>query len=153
MYGKWWKTLSLDIQKQWFRIGEVAFVKVSRLFKKLGNLLQKWIHNFTKILWKVARRVPKMRSYLMQELLSKLDEKRSPKYGQQTFFFFDVFLYFFEVWLQRCPRVVPGTLPGSLQGQNSFKMALKKTRKSSNMFPAGFLKTLLKNTRTKQVFK
>ena len=41
------------------------------------------------------------------------------------------FLVLFEVWVQRCPRVVPGTLPGSLQGQNCFKMGLKMTPKSS----------------------
>ena len=43
---------------------------------------------------------------------------------------FDDFWYFFEVWVQRCPRAVPGTLPGSLQGQNWSKMGLKMTQKS-----------------------
>ena len=61
--------------------------------------------------------------------------------------------YFFQVWVQRCPRVVPGTLPGSLQGQMCSKMGLKMTRKSSKILPAGFLKTLLKDTRTEHVSK
>ena len=38
---------------------------------------------------------------------------------------FGQFLHFFEVWVQRCPRVVPGTLPGTLQGQTCFKMGLE----------------------------
>ena len=41
--------------------------------------------------------------------------------------FFDCFLYFFEVRVQRCPRVVPG----SLQGQNWSKMGLKMTEQLS----------------------
>ena len=44
---------------------------------------------------------------------------------------FIVFLYYFEVWVQRCPRVVPGSLPGSLQVQNWSKMGFKMTPKSS----------------------
>ena len=44
---------------------------------------------------------------------------------------FDHFRYFFEIWVQGCPRVVPGTLPGSLQGQNCSKIDLKMTQKSS----------------------
>ena len=67
--------------------------------------------------------------------------------------FFVDFRYFFEFWVQRCPRVVPGTLPGSLQGQICSKMGLKMTPKSSKILPAGFLKTLLKDTRTEHVSK
>ena len=44
---------------------------------------------------------------------------------------FDDFRYFFEVWVQRCPRVVPGTFPGFPQGQKSSKMGVKMTPKSS----------------------
>ena len=67
--------------------------------------------------------------------------------------FFVDFRYFFEFWVQRCPRVVPGTLPGCLQGQICSKMGLKMTPKSSKILPAGFLKTLLKDTRTEHVSK
>ena len=67
--------------------------------------------------------------------------------------FFDVVCYFFEVWVQRCPRVVPGTLQGSLQGQNCSKMGLKMTEKHQQMLSKGFLKTFLKDMRSEHVSK
>ena len=67
--------------------------------------------------------------------------------------FFDDFWYFFEVWVQRCPRVVPGTLQGSLQGQNCSKMGLKMTEKHQQMLSKGFLKTFLKDMRSEHVSK
>ena len=53
------KTLPLDTQKQWFRMGGVAFFKVSSFFKKLGKPCQKLTQNDPKILQKLVRRVPK----------------------------------------------------------------------------------------------
>ena len=44
---------------------------------------------------------------------------------------FDDLWYLFKVSVQRCPRVVPGTLPGSHQGQNCSKMGLETTQQSS----------------------
>ena len=43
------KTMPPDSQKQWFRIGGVAFSKVSNTFKKLWKILQKALQNEPKI--------------------------------------------------------------------------------------------------------
>ena len=80
--------------------------------------------------WKSGSEGSPKRSLKLQGQIKRTWWKRSPKWGLKTCFF-DYFSYCFEVWVQRCPRVVPGTLPGSLQGQNYFKTGLKMTPKSS----------------------
>ena len=92
---------------------------------------KKWFGEFPKTQFKIAMTNT-------ENLVKKGVQKEVWKKG-----FFDVFLYFFAVWVQRCPRVAPGTLPGSLQGQNASKMGLQTIGKSSKMLSAGFLTTLL----------
>ena len=70
------------------------------------------------------------RSLKLQWKIMKILWKKVSKMRSKKVFFCD-FWYFFEVWVQRCPRVVPGTFPGSPQGQKSSKMGLKMTPKSS----------------------
>ena len=102
---------------------------------------KKWFGGFPKTQFKTAM---KKNEHFMKKGLQTEVYKRD--------FFVDC-RYFFEVWVQRRPRVVPGTLPGALQDQNCSKMDLKMTRKSSKILPAGFLKTLLKDMRTEHVSK
>ena len=63
---------------------------------------KKWFGGFPKTQFKTAM---KNNEHLLK--------KRSPKRG----YVFYYFLHFFEVWVQMRLRVVPGTLPGSIQGQ------------------------------------
>ena len=94
------------------------------------------------------KRSLKLQWKIQKTLWKKVSKMRS---GKRVFSMF--FWYFFAVWVQRCPRVAPGTLPGSFQGQNASKMGLQTIGKSSKMWSAGFLKTVLKGTRTKHVSK
>ena len=71
------------------------------------------------------------RSLKLQWKIQKTWWKKVPKMKSKKMIFFYDFRYFFEVWVQRCPRVVPGTFPGSPQGQKSSKMGAKMIPKSS----------------------
>ena len=73
--------MPLDNEKQWFRMGEVAFFKVSSVFKKLGKLPQKVLKHVTKNREKVLRRVLQNVIKKCKANYRKFDEKRYPKGG------------------------------------------------------------------------
>ena len=125
-----------------------GFQFLQKVEKTTPEIVSKWHQNPLKS----GSEGSQKRSLKLQWKIKKTWWKKVSK-ARPKKMLFDVFLYFFEVWVQRCPRVVPGTLPGSLQCQNCSKMDLKMTRKSSKILPAGFLKTLLKDTRTEHVSK
>ena len=74
------------------------------------------------------------------------------KKGLQNEVYFFIFMIL-GTFLRSGSKGVPGWSQGPSQGQNCSKMGLKMTRKSSKILPAGFLKTLLKDTRTEHVSK
>ena len=80
-----------------------------------------------------------------------LDEKRSPKWGLKNIF--DIFCTF----LRSGSKDVPGWSQGPSQGLSSVKIAPKWVSKwlqnHQQMLSGGFLKTLLKDTRTNHVSK
>ena len=126
-----------------------GFQFLQKVGKAIPEIDSKWPQNP----WKSGSEGSQKSMLKLQWKIQKTLWKKVSKMRSKKGIVFVDFRYFFEVWVQRCPRVVPGTLPGSLQGQICSKMGLKMTRKSWKILPAGFLKTLLKDTRTEHVSK
>ena len=104
-----------------------GFQSLQKVWKTTPEIDSKWPQNPLKsCLESSPRRSLKLQWKIQNTLWKKVPKMRSRKRDSS-----DRFWYFFEVWAQRCPRVVPGSLPGCLQGQNCSKMGLKMTPKSS----------------------
>ena len=103
-----------------------GFQVLRKVGKTSSEIDSKWPPNPLKSgLESSPRRSLKLQWKIQNICWKKVSKMRSKKC------FFDDFLHFLEVWVQRCPRVVPGTFPGFPQDQKSSKMGVKMTPKSS----------------------
>ena len=111
------KNMPPDIEKQWFRIGGVAFSKVSNTSKKLWKIRQKTFQNEPKIHWKVIRSPSKNLLKKRMQKQQKYCENRYRKWGLKKWFF-RAFCY---LWIQG----VPGWSQGPSQVPSRVKLVPK----------------------------
>ena len=115
MQGKMMKHLASGYWKTVVSRGRGCIFQGFHCLQKVGGTTPEIVSKWHQKCLKVGSEGSQKCRWNMQGQYRKLDEKRSPKWGLNKCVVVDVW-YFFEVWVQRCPRVVPGSLPGSLQG-------------------------------------
>ena len=131
MFGKMMKHLASGYSKTVVSLSRgcisQGFQSLQKVEKPTPEVDWKWSQNR----WNSGSEGSPKRSLKLQGKIKKTWWKQVSKMRSKKRVFFDYFSYFFEVWVQRCPRVVPGTSPGSPQGQKSSKMGVEMTPKSS----------------------
>ena len=104
-----------------------GFQSLQKVGKTSSEIDSKWPQNLLKSALESSPR----RSLKLQWKILKIWWKKVSKMRSKKVIVLMILATFFEVWVQRCPRVVPGTFPGSPQGQKSSTMGVKMTPKSS----------------------
>ena len=149
---KWWKALPLDTEKQWFCMGEVAFFNVSSVFKKLESYSRNCLTMCQNPFKSGSEGSPK-RSLKMRGTIKTTWWENVSKMRSTNMFFWLVLILFWGLGpkvSQGGARDLPRVPPGSKKAP---KWVSKWLQNHQQMLSGGFLKTLLKDTRTQHVSK